>query len=116
MRVILRRAAVRLLCQECHDGKDYVVTGPQSLTQFEQVTIIGEVIGCSITFAAISPEEGRRESLTLMPTPVIDMLLNAWAAAIGQPAFVTSAVADITGTPARTLQDWVIDHAAEFRG
>jgi hypothetical protein len=43
------------------------------------------------------------------------MLMNAWAAALGQPAFVTPAVAEITGTPARTFHDWVGDHAAEFR-
>jgi uncharacterized protein YbjT (DUF2867 family) len=107
--------AVRILCEEGHGGKDYVLTGPQSLSQFEQVSIIGAVIGRSMRFEEVSPEEARRELLTAMPPPIIDMLLNAWAAAIGQPAFVTSAVADITGTPARTFCDWAIDHAAEFR-
>jgi hypothetical protein len=42
------------------------------------------------------------------------MLLNAWGAAIGQPAYVTTAVAEITGTPARTFREWVIDHATDF--
>jgi len=42
------------------------------------------------------------------------MLLNAWAAAIGQPALITSTVADVTGNPARTFREWVSDHAAEF--
>ena len=107
--------AVRILCEEGHGGKDYVLTGPQSLNQFEQVSIIGEATGRSLRFQEISPEDARRELLTVMPLPVIDMLLNAWKAAIGQPAFVTSAVADITGTPARTFRDWVIDNAAEFR-
>jgi uncharacterized protein YbjT (DUF2867 family) len=107
--------AARILCEEGHGGKDYVLTGPQSLSQFEQVSIIGEVIGRSLRFEEISPEEARRELLTVMPPPIIRMLLNAWAAGIGQPAFVTSAVADITGTPARTFRDWVIDHAAEFQ-
>jgi uncharacterized protein YbjT (DUF2867 family) len=107
--------AVRMLCEEGHGGEDHVLTGPQSLSQFEQVSIIGEVIGRSLRFEEISPEEARRELLTMMPLPIINMLLNAWAAAIGQPAYVTSAVADITGTPALTFRDWVIDHAAEFR-
>jgi uncharacterized protein YbjT (DUF2867 family) len=107
--------AARILCEDGHGGKDYVLTGPQSLSQFEQVMIIGDVIGRSLRFEEIPPEEARRELLTMMPLPVIDMLLNAWAAAIGRPAYVTSAVADITGTPARTFRDWAIDHAAEFR-
>jgi hypothetical protein len=42
------------------------------------------------------------------------MLLDTWAAAIGQPAFVTSTVAEITGVTARTFLEWAIDHAAEF--
>jgi hypothetical protein len=50
-----------------------------------------------------------------MPAPAIEMLLDARAAALGHPALVTSTVADITGTPARTYRDWVTDHAAEFR-
>jgi uncharacterized protein YbjT (DUF2867 family) len=107
--------AARILCEDGHGGKDYALTGPQSLSQFEQVMIIGDVIGRSLRFEEIPPEEARRELLTMMPLPVIDMLLNAWAAAIGRPAYVTSAVADITGTPARTFRDWAIDHAAEFR-
>jgi uncharacterized protein YbjT (DUF2867 family) len=102
------------LCEDGHAGAEYVLTGPQSLSQFEQVSIIGEAIGRSVRFEEISPEEARRELSTVMPLPIVQMLLNAWAAAIGQPALFTSAVADITGTPARTFREWVVDRAAEF--
>jgi uncharacterized protein YbjT (DUF2867 family) len=104
--------AVRALCEDGHGCKDYVLTGPESLTHIEQVSTIGEVIGRALRFEEISPEEARRDLLT---PPVMNMLLNAWAAAIGQPAFVTSAVERITGTPARTFRDWVVDHAGDFR-
>lgn len=108
--------AVRALCEDGHAGAEYVLTGPESLTQSEQVSVIGEAIGRALRIEEISPEEARRELLTVLPVPaIIDMLLNAWAAAIGQPALVTSTVADITGTPARTFRDWAIDHVAEFR-
>jgi hypothetical protein len=50
-----------------------------------------------------------------VPAFVVKMLLDAWAAAIGQPAFVTSTVAEITGAPARMFRGWATDHAAEFR-
>jgi uncharacterized protein YbjT (DUF2867 family) len=33
-----------------HAGGDYVLTGPQSLSQAEQVSIIGDVLGRRITF------------------------------------------------------------------
>jgi len=34
-----------------------------------------------------------------MPALAVNMLLDAWAAAIGQPALVTSRVAEMTGAP-----------------
>jgi len=107
--------AVRALCEEGHAGAEYVITGPESLSQFEQVATIGRVIGRSLRIEEISPDEARREWLTIMPLSVVNMLLDAWAAATGQPAFVTSTVAEITGTPARTFREWATDHAAEFR-
>ncbi len=64
---------------------------------------------------ALSPDEARRELLTVMPMPVVNMLLYSSAAAVGQPAFVTSTVAELTGSPARTFLDWATDQAAEFQ-
>jgi hypothetical protein len=54
-------------------------------------------------------------ALKALAASVVNMLLDAWAAAIGQPALVTSTVAQITAAPARTFRDWAADHAAEFR-
>ena len=107
--------AVHALCEDGHAGAEYVLTGPQSLSQFEQVSTIGRVIGRSLRVEEISPDEARRELLTIMPGSVVKMLLDAWSAGIGQPAFVTSTVAETTGAPARTFLDWASDHAADFR-
>jgi uncharacterized protein YbjT (DUF2867 family) len=107
--------AVRALCEDGHAGAEYVLTGAQSLSQFEQVSTIGSVIGRSLRIEEITPDEARRELLTIGPLAVVNMLLSAWAAAIGQPAHVTSTVSEITGMPARTLVDWVTDNTGEFR-
>ena len=37
--------AVRALLEDGHDGAEYVLTGPQSVDQREQVVTIGDVIG-----------------------------------------------------------------------
>jgi uncharacterized protein YbjT (DUF2867 family) len=100
--------AVRVLCEDGHAGAEYVLTGPESLSQLEQLSTIGRVIGRSLRVEEISPDEARREGLPRM-------LLDAWAAAVGQPAFVTSKVEEITGAPARTFLNWATDHAREFR-
>jgi uncharacterized protein YbjT (DUF2867 family) len=106
--------AVRALCEDGHRGREYVLTGPESLTQREQLAIIGHAIGRPLRFEPQLPESARRDLLATMPPSIADMLLTAYAAAVGQPALVTSSVADITGTPARRFQQWAVEHASEF--
>ena len=98
--------AVRALCDDGHAGAEYVLTGPQSLSQFEQISIIGRATGRSLRIEAMSPDEARREWAHSWPPSVINMLLDAWAAAIGSPAFVTSTFEEITGAPAMTFHEW----------
>ena len=107
--------AVRALSEDRHAGAEYVLTGPQSLSQFEQVSAIGSVIGRPLRIEEISPDEARRELLRIGPLPAVNMLLQAWAAAMGQPAYVTSTVAEITGVPPKAFLEWATDHAAEFQ-
>jgi uncharacterized protein YbjT (DUF2867 family) len=106
--------AARALYEDGHAGGDYVLTGPESLSQAEQVRIIGAAIGRRIQFEELSPEDFRRETADRWPGPVVDMLLAAWGATIGRPALLTSTVSDILGSPPRTFRQWVDDHAAAF--
>jgi uncharacterized protein YbjT (DUF2867 family) len=106
--------AAQALYQDGHAGGDYVLTGPESLSQAEQVGIIGDVVGRRIEFEELSPDEFREETEGSWPRPVVDMLLAAWGATMGTPAYVTSTVFDILGTPPRTFRQWVADHAAAF--
>jgi uncharacterized protein YbjT (DUF2867 family) len=105
--------AARALYEDGHAGGDYVLTGPESLSQREQVRIIGAAIGRRIEFQELSPEEFRRETAG-WPAVVVDMLLAAWGATIGRPALVTPAVSNIVGSPPRTFQQWAADHASAF--
>ena len=107
--------AVRALCDEGHDSREYVLTGPQSLTQREQVDIIGDVIGRPLHFEELSREAAREHMLAMMfPPAAADMLLDAYAAAVGLSALVTSTVAEITGVPAHSFGRWVGDHGGDF--
>lgn len=114
--------AVRALCEDGHAGAKYILTGPQSLTQRDQVRTIGDAIGRPLRFEEIPPEAARREMANMMPASIADMLLDAWqnveyagSATVGKPAPVTSTVAEITGVPARSFRDWAVDHAVEFQ-
>jgi uncharacterized protein YbjT (DUF2867 family) len=99
--------AVHALSSGASTATDLVLTGPESLTHLDQVSIIGDVLGRALRYEEIAPQDWLRE-------PVAGMLLTAWAAAIGHPALITPTVAEITGRPPRTFRDWVTDNAAEF--
>ncbi|HET7225487.1 MAG TPA: NAD(P)H-binding protein [Candidatus Eisenbacteria bacterium] len=106
--------AARTLYEDRHAVGDYVLTGPESLSQARQVSIIGDVLGRPIRFEELSPEQFRTETEGSWPRPVVDMLLAAWGATIGTPAFITGTVFDILGSPPRTFRQWVADHARTF--
>jgi hypothetical protein len=84
------------------------------LSQVEQVSIIGDVLGRPITFEELSPDEFRSETEGSRPRSAVDMLLTAWGATLGRSAFITSTVEQILGSPARTFRQWVTDHAGAF--
>ena len=104
--------AVRALFDDATSGSEYMITGPQSLTQREQVITIGGVIGKTLRFEEITPDDARRE--LGFPSAAMDMLLNAWSAAVGLPAYVTTTVPEVTGSPARTFVEWVRSNKQAF--
>jgi len=106
--------AARALLHGRYARGDYVLTGPESLSQAAQVHTIGDAIGRSLQFEELSPDEFRRETAATWPGGVAEMLLAAWRATLGRPALVTSAVQEISGSPARTFYRWAADNAAAF--
>lgn len=104
--------AARVLVDDRHARADHVLTGSESLTHAEQLHIIGDAIRRPLRYEELSPETFRRD--VAWPSEVVDMLLSAWQASLGQPAFVTGSVRDILGVPPRTFDQWVVDHAAAF--
>jgi len=107
--------AVRALTDEAHAGATYVLTGPASLTECEQVRIIGEALGRKLQCRDISPEVARHEMLAEGSSPELaDAALAYWARLVTEGEPVTSTVEELTGTPARTFLEWAIEHAVDF--
>lgn len=108
--------AVRALTQDGHAGQKYVLTGPETLTQIQQVQIIGAAIGRPLRFEEIPPEIAREQLLATLPPSAVDGILKAHAAMVTNPEPVTSTVEQLTGTPPRTFRQWATDHAIDFGG
>jgi uncharacterized protein YbjT (DUF2867 family) len=106
--------AVRALTEDGHAGRKYVLTGPEVLTQVDQVHILGEALGRPLRWEEIPPDAARQRMLAWLPADVVDVVLTGYAHLAQTPGPVTSTVEDVTGVPARTFREWVADHAADF--
>jgi uncharacterized protein YbjT (DUF2867 family) len=108
--------AVRALTGEGHSGAKHVLTGPELVTQAEQVHTIGETIGRPVRWEEVPPDAVRNGLAAAFGNEAfVDHALETWASFVQEPELVTSTVERITGTPARTFHEWASDHADDFR-
>ncbi|MFI6512032.1 NAD(P)H-binding protein [Streptosporangium sp. NPDC050855] len=104
------------LTQEGHGGRSYVLTGPEVITQADQLRVIGEVIGRPLRFEEQPRQEAREQMIAAWGDPaVVDASLDYWASIVTEPEPVSADVEEVTGRPARTFREWARDHAAGFR-
>jgi uncharacterized protein YbjT (DUF2867 family) len=99
---------------QSHAAQNYVITGPESLTQLQQLQIIADTINRPLRYEDLSADQAREAQIPPFPLPVLNMLLAAWTAALGQPAYVTTTVTDLLARPAHSFRDWAQHNAAAF--
>ena len=75
------------------------------------------MLGRPLRWQELSRDQARRRLLadTSFPDSFVDALLDGYAQMLEEPApVVTRTVETVTGAPARTFHQWVLDHAQEF--
>lgn len=107
--------AVRVLTDDGHAGARHVLTGPQVLSRADQVHAIGAAIGRPLRFEKVPVAQAREQMLADGRPPALVEALLASAETRPTSYVVTSTVAELTGTPARTFGEWAADHADHFR-
>ena len=108
--------AVAALTDDRHAGQKYLLTGPEAVSQAEQVRLIGEAIGRPVRWAELAPEEARQQLLAAWGDPAfVDSALATWAGLVTEPEPVTATVEQVTGAAARTFRQWAGDHVSDFR-
>jgi uncharacterized protein YbjT (DUF2867 family) len=107
--------AARALTEEGHAGVRYVLTGPEAVTQADQVRLIGEAIGQPVRWEESPRDAAREQLLAVLGDPAFtDGALDYWASLVDRPEPVTDDVQRVTGVPARTFRQWAADHANDF--
>ena len=90
--------AVKALTEPGHQGKVYVITGPESLTHSEIAAKFSGLLGCEIRFVDLPPAEYEKAlrgfGLSEWEAHAVTQLYDDWRG--GNVARVTTAVRDVT--------------------
>jgi uncharacterized protein YbjT (DUF2867 family) len=99
-----------------HEGRSYVLTGPQSLNQYDKVRLIGQALGRELSFAEMPPEQVRQGMLAQgLPEEIPDRLLGSLADYALKPGPTTDTVQRLLGRPALSFAQWASENTATFR-
>ncbi|QVQ50761.1 NAD(P)H-binding protein [Spiractinospora alimapuensis] len=103
------------LTEEGHAGQTYWITGPAAITTREKVDILAAGLGRNIRYVELSTEEVTaqwRESG--FSEEDVEFFLQMRTDPPEAGYTVQPTVEKVTGRPARSLAEWVREHAAEF--
>jgi uncharacterized protein YbjT (DUF2867 family) len=109
-------AAVAALTDERHVRRAYLLTGPESLTQRQQVELIGHGLGRDLGVVELTRNQWRTAVEDFMPAFVADALLDLWAESENTPQPTDHTVREVTGQRPRTFAQWVEEHLDAFGG
>ncbi|GAA4545465.1 SDR family oxidoreductase [Amycolatopsis samaneae] len=111
----IAESAAAVLTGTGHHGRTYTLTGPRAVTHHQIARAIGAATGREVAFHDVSAEQFSAALKGILPPWQIGGLVEDYAHyARGEAAEVHSAVADLTGHPARDLDEFVRDYAAAF--
>ncbi|MBH5335278.1 NAD(P)H-binding protein [Streptomyces pactum] len=113
----IAEVAARALLTDDLVGEAPVLTGPESLTQAEQVRLIGEALGRPLRYREIPPEVAlERMTGPHLTREIAGSLLRMYAAAVDRPAEISPETERITGHPGRGYARWAADRAPALFG
>jgi uncharacterized protein YbjT (DUF2867 family) len=103
------------LTQDGHAGARYLLSGPEVLTQTEQLAAIGGAIGRDLTWVDL-PKQAALDELTAAwgDAAFAASALSTWERFVDHPEVVTGTVEQVTGERARTFTEWAAANTAEF--
>ncbi|MGH3586635.1 MAG: NAD(P)H-binding protein [Pseudonocardia sp.] len=106
--------AATALLQDGHEGEEYLLTGPETLTRAEMVRQIGVALGREIPFIELD-HEAAVAALEPLMGDFARTYVEGMRELTAYPQQVTTTVRDVTGRPGTTFAQWAAAQAGEFR-
>jgi uncharacterized protein YbjT (DUF2867 family) len=109
-------AAFAVLTGEGHEGKNYILTGPEAISMHEVASAFSKVLGKKVTYVSV-PGEAALQSMLSMGFP--EWIARGYGELMvgfsqGFAGRTTDNVATLTGHPARSIEQFARDYAQVF--
>jgi uncharacterized protein YbjT (DUF2867 family) len=109
-------AAAKVLTSSGHEGKTYILTGPEAVSFYDIAEAFSKVLGREVKYVDVPLDAGKQTMLSMgMPewiadgfTELFSGFANNWANK------VYPAVESLTGRPARSIQQFARDFESVF--
>ncbi len=109
----IARVAAAVLLSDGHAGRTYELTGPEALTRAERIQQIGTALGRALSVRKV-PREEAIEIFARSMGDGAEWYVDATGSMLGWQPEPTTAVADLTGSPATTFASWAAANTAAF--
>ncbi|MFE0186429.1 NAD(P)H-binding protein [Streptomyces sp. NPDC058989] len=108
--------ACAALTEPGHRGRTYALTGPERITVRRQVAAIAAALGREVALVEISRDEAHRQMASFMGDETADAVLDLMGGDVNDELLtVRETVPQVTGSPARSFQQWASENRAAFR-
>jgi uncharacterized protein YbjT (DUF2867 family) len=98
-----------------HEGRTYVLSGPQALRPADRVAILGAAIGRDLRLEALSNAAARAKMSAEMPAEYVDAFFDFYVDGNLDESRVQPTVEEVLGHAPRTFEQWAAAHADAFR-
>ncbi|MDT0448315.1 NAD(P)H-binding protein [Streptomyces hesseae] len=104
------------LTEPGHQGRTYALTGPELVTARQQVEAIAAALGRDMPFVEISRQEAHAQMAAVFGAEAADAVLDVTGGDVNDELLtVRDTVSRITGSSARSFQQWAAENAVVFR-
>jgi uncharacterized protein YbjT (DUF2867 family) len=110
--------ATAALLEPGHAGARHMLTGPTQVSQREQVQALSKALGEEITFDELTADQWRESVGKFLRPGIAADLLRDWSETAADPSSalpVYDTVEQVTGKPARSIEQWAAEHIDAFR-
>ncbi|HEY4458208.1 MAG TPA: NAD(P)H-binding protein [Pseudonocardiaceae bacterium] len=107
--------AVAALTSTEHDGKIYLLSGPESLLPADRLRILGAELGRDLRLDALSNEDARTTMTAQMPIEYVDAFFSFYVDGTLDDSQPQPTVQQVLGRAPRTFGEWAKAHADAFR-